>query len=454
MELAICLKRNGEMKLKYVFMKYFMVFGVIIGLFFTIGIMLTVQQNFKSYVKYGSEKDKEYTVKMIEEFLDSENTFSKQEQMELKRFANQSKIYVTIIQDGIRIFSSYGMGNHVDVNNVETEEIQLNSGIVVKIGVSRTLYQEDENGDFLTQFRLITIGYILFILLLSIFLASVLGKKLARPITQIKENAIKISQNNYPEVSPTIKTAEELEGLSEEIMELGMRLSQQEELRRQLLQDISHELKNPLSVIRGQVEAMLDGLIPKEDNEIKKIEKEIFRINQMVDELNSLNNIESELFQLKLEKRNISEICTERTNAYKGKIRERNIQLIEEIEKDIYGVVDEGEMNQLLDNLLSNSIKYTQDGGLIGVSLRQNRTSIIISIKDNGIGIRQEDLPYVTERFFRGSQLGGNKIQGLGIGLTVVNKIVRLHYGELHIDSTVGKGTEIVVKIPKNYQGK
>lgn len=229
-----------------------------------------------------------------------------------------------------------------------------------------------------------------------------------------------------------------------------------EEVRRDFSANVSHELKTPLTTIKGFGELFENGLLTNIDD-IKKyggmIERESERLLFLINDIIRLSEIEEKSEKV-LSPINLYERAEYSINLLSQKAKTKDIT-INLIGNDTIVNGHEGYINELFINLIDNSIKYNNDGGSITVKISKNIDSATISVQDTGIGISPQDCERIFERFYRVDKSHSKKIGGTGLGLSIVKHIVAYHNGEISIDSELGKGTTISVKLPINpYQVK
>lgn len=440
------------MKLKTFFVKHFVLFSFFLILMLALGSVLIFQWGFKYYIDKNHETLRTSYVSLIKENL-ADGVLTNGEEVEIRRYGNQNKIFLTIFKDGERLFQNMKMqGKNHFYAKKHQKSISYEVGhqkFDIVTTFPENLYRENENGLFFYRFVKMMVVYGAAALILAILVGINLSGKIAVPIFKIKENALKIKEEQYHGLVAVKAPAEEIRILSEAILDLGRRLSAQEALRKQVLQDISHELKNPLAIMQGRTEALMDEMMVLNIEEISILHEEVLRMKRVIDELNYVNDKEGKILKLNFQKENISNLILGRIALQKEKFRLKEISLCENIPQNIDGVVDEALFIQIVDNLLSNAYKYTEDGGQVQISLQEKKGQLYFCVSDTGIGILEEDLPFLFERFFRGQNAMRDETEGLGLGLSLVKKYVDFHEGEVNVYRNEPKGTTFEIKIPK-----
>jgi two-component system, OmpR family, sensor histidine kinase BaeS len=213
--------------------------------------------------------------------------------------------------------------------------------------------------------------------------------------------------------------------------------------------DIAHELRNPLSIILGHTEAMSEGVLPATAETLDIIYDEAKHLSRLVDDLRTLSLSESGELSLQRSLVNPVEILERSASANAVRAAEKGVTLQVEAAPDLPSVnVDVERIGQVLANLLDNSLKHTPSGSSIRLSAVAAIDAVEISVQDSGSGIPPEDLPYVFDRFYRGKQTSGRVKDGSGLGLAISRALVELHQGQICVESGVGQGTTITVRLP------
>jgi signal transduction histidine kinase len=222
-------------------------------------------------------------------------------------------------------------------------------------------------------------------------------------------------------------------------------LQQQDQLRRNLVADLAHELRTPVAVMQAQAEAMLDGITTTSPTEIESLHEELLRLARMIDDLQQLSEAEAATMQLAVVPCDLADQAAVAAGSMDGTFDSANVVL--ELRLSNAPVrCDKMRTQDVIRNLLTNAVKYTPAGGTVVVETRRADRQAMLRVADTGIGIAPDDLPHVTERFYRGSRSHG--IGGSGIGLAVVDELVRAQHGALHIVSEPGRGTEVTILLP------
>lgn len=226
-------------------------------------------------------------------------------------------------------------------------------------------------------------------------------------------------------------------------------LQQVEQLRRDFVSNVSHEVQSPLTSITGYAKALKQMNLPdrERDRYLDIIISEAERMSKMSDGLLKLSLLESQSQQLQFSTFSLDEQIRRVIVALQPQWSARSISFELQL-KPIQMEADYDLLNQVWTNILGNSIKFSNEGGAVTVSIRQDSRSVIVRITDTGIGISPEDQRRIFERFFKADRSHSRQNGGSGMGLAIVKQIVMLHSGDIRAESESGKGTSIIITLP------
>lgn len=225
-----------------------------------------------------------------------------------------------------------------------------------------------------------------------------------------------------------------------------------ENVRKDFVANVSHELKTPLTAIKGYTETLLSGALHDEANAIKFlkiIDQHANRLNQIVHDLLDLSKLESNQFSLRLEEIDLPDFLEDLNVTFEKSLILKKIELVVQCENVKLVFADPNALRQILSNLLDNAIKYSQEGGKIFLKVFEKEKDVVFSVKDTGPGIPPEHLPRIFERFYRVDASRSRQMGGTGLGLSIVKHLVQLQGGEISATSEFGKGSEFTFTIPQ-----
>ena len=224
-----------------------------------------------------------------------------------------------------------------------------------------------------------------------------------------------------------------------------------ERVRQEFFSNISHELRTPLTSILAFVETLEDGAIEDEENNrrfLGVIRKNAQRMHRLIDDILELSSIETGNITIEPKKISLNALVEEVFTNLSGKAKERDIALENKVPKDAFVYADIVRLEQMLTNLIDNAVKFNQEKGSVSVSFDEREGKSVVTIADTGAGISGEHLQRIFERFYRADRARSREIGGTGLGLAIVKHLVRLHGGEVAVESTVGKGSTFIIELP------
>ena len=319
----------------------------------------------------------------------------------------------------------------------------------VYVDVDRDFLSAESHGFLNTLLYITGIGGMLTVGV-AILLAAWLSKRITAPVTALTEATQATAQGDAARLPVT--SSDELGRMSEAFNRMTSTLETQRDLRRRLINDVSHELNTPLSVIQLEAKGLLDGLQTPESASDHIIE-EVDRLRGLVTDLNSLAETDYGELRLTLEEGPVYELLTAEVDRWRPQSQARQIELSLQASADLPDLdLDRMRMSQALGNVLSNAIHCTEAGGSIVLRAALGSDgALAISVIDDGIGIQAADLPHVFDRFYRTDQSHSRGIGGTGLGLAITRAIVEAHGGAITATSDgLGQGAAVTILLPLN----
>lgn len=301
---------------------------------------------------------------------------------------------------------------------------------------------------FLDIVNKIILGIGILLILSSTIMGFIISRSIIRPINKLMTKAKYMSKGEYDKKIEINTDILEINDLINSINNLSQSIKEQENIRKRLTGDISHELKTPLTNIQSHLEAMIDGIWEPTEKRLLSVKEEAERLSSLVSDMQKLNKYDESSIKLKKDNVNISDIICFVIFQFSNLAKSKNIN-IEYEKKNINLYCDKDKITQALVNILSNAIRYSNEGSTIFIEEKLKDNKVIISIEDQGIGISEEDLKYVFERFYRADKSRTRATGGTGIGLTIVKSIVSSHGGEVKLESKLGEGSKFTIILPK-----
>ncbi len=292
------------------------------------------------------------------------------------------------------------------------------------------------------------------IVLLGAFGSYIIAKKTFKPIDKIIKTAEEIRENE--DLSLRIKLnneSVEIQKLSDTFDDMFERLEKSFETEKQFTADVSHELRTPTAVILAQCEYAIGEKISLEDKEdaLETVQRQASKVSKLISNLLNLTRLDSGIEKAEFKQVDLSllveEVCEEQKL-----IAPLGVELKYDIAPNIIGTCDEAMITRLLGNLISNAFRYRKEDGIVEISLYKNEKDIVLSVKDNGIGISAEHQEKIWQRFYQvdGARTS-NAHTNMGLGLAMVKQIARLHNAKVELESELGKGSQFKI-ILKNSE--
>jgi signal transduction histidine kinase len=288
----------------------------------------------------------------------------------------------------------------------------------------------------------------LFLFLLGVIAVTIRG--VGRPLGDLVTAAARVANGDYSarvaaHGPPSVRM------VATAFNSMAERLERQDRQRRELMADIAHELRTPLSVIQGRLEGLVDGVYPRDDAQLGQVIEDTRMLARLVDDLRVLAHTESGMLSLQKEPTDIAILAQDVVSSLAGEAKTRGVSVSLDAAADLPLVdLDPLRIREVIANVLANALRHTPAGGSISVTVRRSsvdgavdgRDGISVTVADTGTGIAPEDLPKVFDRFYKGRSSSGS-----GLGLTIARNLVRAHGGEIRAESQPGHGTSITFTV-------
>ncbi|HUV67464.1 MAG TPA: HAMP domain-containing sensor histidine kinase, partial [Sedimentisphaerales bacterium] len=264
------------------------------------------------------------------------------------------------------------------------------------------------------------------------------------------------------EVTRSVHIAKDITERSQakEILEKSNKqLAEYNQLKDEFVSTASHELRTPLSIIMGAIRLILDEIPGRIVEEQRKVlataMKNVERLGRIVDSLLNISKIESGKLDLHKTVVNIFELIKDTVSNYESLSQEKGIHIDHEVPQTNVDIcLDQDKTREVLMNLISNSFKFTPEGGWIKVICAKQEGRVLVTVRDSGVGIAKEDIPKLFDKFTQFSRKAGPGEKGTGLGLAIVKKLVEMHGGTIEVESKVGQGTTFTISLPLTAEAK
>lgn len=320
---------------------------------------------------------------------------------------------------------------------------------VVEVGYYGPFYYNDNDLYFINNLNRMLIAVAFFSLAITVLFGAYMSRRLTMPIGKVIHATEQISKGKFSERISIQSKTEEVKNLIASVNHLAESLETTEELRKRLTTDIAHELRTPLSTLQGYMEALIDGIWSPDKERFHSCHDEIIRLNRLVDDLANLSKLESQNMTVNKQAFNLYALMERTRSNFEAQFMKKGIRLT--LENAYQGSIcaDKDKISQVLVNILSNALKYTNQGDAVTLSTRkEDNDTVEIIIQDSGIGMAKEDLPFIFERFYRTDKSRNRFTGGIGVGLSIARSLVLAHNGDLSVESELEKGSTFVIRLP------
>lgn len=281
---------------------------------------------------------------------------------------------------------------------------------------------------------------------LGLVVSLLVAVPLARPLRRMANTSLQMAKGN---LSVHVKRGggTEIEQLGKALGQLADTLQHEETARKQTVGDIAHELRAPLAGIVSRIEAAQDGVLADERRNLQALHSEALRLTSLIDDLEGLAEADQpELFVAKTPV-DLSEVARRQAESYADLFLTKDISFRQELES-VQVLGDAQRLDQIVNNLLSNALRYTESGGSVALRVGTENGLAVLEISDTGIGIAPGESDDIFSRFWRGERARALATGGVGVGLAVVRKLVLVHRGQIEVDSKLGQGSRFRVTLP------
>ncbi|RBP86201.1 signal transduction histidine kinase [Cytobacillus firmus] len=287
-------------------------------------------------------------------------------------------------------------------------------------------------------------------LFLAIGFIFIVSRKLSNPLLEMEKATRNMAEGDL-QIRLDASTKDEIGSLAVAINDLAVELDRFRSNRREFFANISHELRTPITYLEGYANVLENELYQNEEERqqyLQIIQQEVRRMSKLVEDLFELSKLEEGRLALDCEEVDVMEVVESAVVKTRMKAEEKGLKLEFHKENDLPSLYADGlRMEQILINLIDNAIRYTEFGK-IRVRLTKESNNIMISVIDSGMGIPEEDLPFLFERFYRVEKSRSRELGGTGLGLAIVKQLVKLQRGRIEVTSEVGKGTAFHLTFP------
>ncbi len=283
---------------------------------------------------------------------------------------------------------------------------------------------------------------------IAILLTFLLSRRILAPVRAITSAARQFGRGDFSQ-RVDFRSKGEVGELAQSFNSMAENLEHTERLRRNMVADVAHELRTPLSNLSGYLEAIRDGVIQPDESTIRSLSEEASSLSRLVDDLQELSLADAGELKLIIQPEDVSGLIREAVAALQTKALAKNLTVSADLPARLPLVdIDAHRIKQVLHNLLENAVAHTDQAGRITVAARHEDNQVHISVADTGEGITAEDLPFIFERFYRVDRSRARATGGRGLGLTIARRLVEAHGGTIEVKSEPGQGCTFTFTLP------
>ncbi len=285
-------------------------------------------------------------------------------------------------------------------------------------------------------------------IVLAVLLTFLLSRRILAPVKALTNATRHFGRGDFSHRVED-KDRSELGELAKSFNSMAGNLERIERLRRDMVADVAHELRTPLSNLKGYLEAINDGVVKPDKKTMRSLNEEAASLSRLVADLQELSLADAGELKMTFQPENIKDLVQETIDASQSKIKAKGLKLITDLPDGLPAVnIDAHRIKQVLYNLLDNAIAHTGKGGKVTVKVLEKDKMVTVSVADTGEGVPSEDLPMIFERFYRVDKSRTRHTGGSGLGLTIAKRLVEAHGGKISVESRPGKGSIFTFTLP------
>ncbi len=426
-----------------------------------------------------SEESMLYTVRVADHGLDYNGDLKEQVDLLRKVRGNESTRFTIIDMDGDVIADSDVEDSSTMENHLDREEVReaLNSGIGYGIRKSETLNISmlyvaalSDSGDYILRIAVPFSGMEEYIgilipailasisitLVVSLILANRFSRSVTRPLLEIADEMQKLKEEN-PEFHFDLYQYEEMNVIADTTLQMSKavkesmdRIEFEKLIRQEFFSNASHELKTPLTSIRGYIELLQNNMATDENMKrefLSRIKLEADNMTNLINDILMISRLETKEAEVVMTEVRISPLLQEVCRTLEPIAQQCQVSIRTNC-KPISMNANMQQIRELFSNLITNAIKYNKPGGNVDITVTSEAKEMIITIADTGVGIAEEDIPRIFERFYRIDKGRSKRVGGTGLGLSIVKHIVNYYDGSIKVDSKLGAGSKFTIHLP------
>ncbi len=424
-------------------------------------VNFTINNIFEEYMTDVQNKRYERIVDYLEKKYEHDGQWNENSGIELMHDAYMSNYNLTLYdKNDVPVWGMNPMDirNKIHLENMKVQdngvysakrfELKHESEIVgyVEVGQYAPLLMAEEDVLFKSSINKSIAASGIITLLIIIAASLYLSKQFSAPIKEVSNMSVNLSKGEFKEKLNTKTDIEEIVRLKDSINSLAEKLNNQDMLRRRLISDMNHEIRTPLNVLQNNFEAMIDGVFPVTHEGLVRLNDEIIRFGKLLNNLEKLKEFETESLKLNFKSINLLNMLKDMYNDFvvEAQVKGISLKFIKGEGSEFFILGDADRLKQVFINIIDNALKFTDSNGEVFIYMHGDNEKIYVEVKDNGIGIKEEDIPFIYEHLYRGDK-SRHEVEGSGIGLTIAKNILNLHSASIDVESEEGKGTKFII---------
>lgn len=291
-------------------------------------------------------------------------------------------------------------------------------------------------------------GFIISIFI-AIILAIIFSNQITKPLKKLIDGIKQLGSGNTA-YRVEVNSSGEFKQLAEAFNEMSTQIEENEKVRKNLMADVAHELRTPLSILAGKIESIQEGVIRPSQETMVQLSDEVYRLSRLVNDLQQLSLAEAGKLPLYKMETNIYELVLHVVNNFEWVKDEKNIDILLNDTDEIICNIDSDRLMQVIINILGNAIRYTPENGEIIITVEKDMIEdmAVIKITDSGPGIAEDQIKHIFNRFYRTDTSRSRDEGGTGLGLSIAKGFVEAHKGNINVESEFGKGSTFIIKVP------
>ncbi len=450
------MKINFSLKKQFIIV--FLLIAIVSLILLSLIMRTTIEKSFYDYIWTAQANTHQMIIKYFEDYYSKNRTWKNFNGEEIGEIAKENESYFTIIDPhGNLIWTTENniepcCENEAHKYYRDIHPVIYNDRMVARINIGQFTdhIYSPKDITFKTNIAYGTLFSLLVTLIITLPLLLIISNRLSEPISRLKNVADQMTNGNLNIELNKNFSVKEIASLAESLDRLRKSLISQENLRKELTTNISHELRTPINVIQNQLEGMIDGILPINNDRLDSILQEMERLTGLIREIEKITEVERENFIINISPIDLSKTVKSVTDTFESALRRKNLTLKLNLQDNLIVYAEKDKLTQLILNLISNAYKFT-DTGSITVNTFQKENFIILEVIDTGIGISNDDYENIFERFYRVEKSRNRDTGGAGLGLAIVKKIADTFKFKIELESKINIGSTFRVIFNKNH---